>query len=154
MVRLIDLPDFERQHLLSKILQPFSTQPWVTGPPLAQRRVALITTAGLHLGDDRPFSGRTGSYRIIPGDVTGRDLFMSHASVNFDRTGFQQDVNTAFPIDRLRELANNGVIGSLSHQHYSFMGAGVDSEDLDATAREVAGLLRKDGVDAAMLVPV
>ena len=154
MVRLIDLPEVERQHFLAKVCPPFATQPWVTGPPLAQRRVALITTAGLHLGDDRPFFRRTGSYRVIPGDVTGHDLFMSHSSVNFDRTGFQQDVNVAFPIDRVRELADNGVIGSLATYHYSFMGAAVDPEDLEPTAREVAGFLRDDGVDAAMLVPI
>ena len=33
------------------------------------------------------------------------ELTMSHVSTNFDRSGFYQDVNTSFPIDRLRELA-------------------------------------------------
>jgi D-proline reductase (dithiol) PrdB len=51
------------------------------------------------------------------------DLVMSHVSVNFDRTGFQQDMNVAFPIDRLRELVANGTVGSMAAVHYSFVGA-------------------------------
>ncbi len=39
---------------------------------------------------------------------------MSHISVNFDRTGFQQDLNTVFPIDRLRELVADGEVGSMA----------------------------------------
>ena len=111
MVRLHDLPADERNHLLAKICLPFATQPWVMGPPLAERRVALISTAGLHARDDRHFFTRTGAYRVIPGDLTGAEVVMSHASVNFDRTGFQQDINVVFPIDRLRELCDEGVVG-------------------------------------------
>ena len=48
---------------------------------------------------------------------------MSHISTNFDRTGFQQDINVVFPVDRLRELAARGTIGSVADFHYSFMGA-------------------------------
>jgi D-proline reductase (dithiol) PrdB len=154
MVRLNELPEDERKHLLAKACRPFPTQPWVSGPPLAARRVSLITTAGLHRRGDRPFLGRTGAYRTIPGNVTGNDLLMSQTSVNFDRTGFQQDVNVVFPIDRLRELANAGVIGSLADVHYSFMGAGIEPEVLEPTAREVAGRLRQDHVDAVVLSPV
>jgi hypothetical protein len=38
----------------------FDTQPWVTGPPLPQRRVAIISTAGLHRRGDRPFTNPAG----------------------------------------------------------------------------------------------
>ncbi len=48
---------------------------------------------------------------------------MSHISVNFDRTGFQEDLNVAFPLERLRELHKDGVVGSIADLHYSFMGA-------------------------------
>ena len=40
----------------------------------------------------------------IPGDASAADLVMSHASVNFDRSGFQSDWNVVFPLDRLRDL--------------------------------------------------
>lgn len=154
MVRLVDLPEFEREHLLSKTFEPFEKNPWVTGPAVAERRVALVTTAGLHRRDDHHFSRRSGEYRVIPGDVEGHDLIMSQGSVNFDRTGFQQDINVVFPIDRMRELAEEGVIGSVADYHYSFMGAGIDPYSLEPTARQVAGWLKNDGVNAVFLTPV
>lgn len=154
MVRLNELPAYDREHLLAKNRPLFPTQPWVTGPPLAERRVAIVTTAGLHRRGEQHFFRRTGAYRVFPGDVQGRDLLMSHSSVNFDRTGFQQDVNVVFPLDRLRELSRDGVVGSVAAFHYSFMGAGVEPDELEATAREVAGMLKQDGVDAVFLSPV
>jgi D-proline reductase (dithiol) PrdB len=78
---------------------------------------------------------------------------MTHVSTNFDHTGFQQDWNVVFPIDRLQELAKNGIIGSVADFHYSFMGAN-DPMPMEQEARSVANLLKKDNVDAALLVPV
>jgi D-proline reductase (dithiol) PrdB len=46
---------------------------------------------------------------------------MTHSSVNFDRTGFQEDLNIVFPIDRFKELEDEGFIGSLASINYSFM---------------------------------
>ena len=49
MVRLADLPDFERAHMLDKLkgLEEFNARPWVKPPPLAQCRIAIVSTAGL-----------------------------------------------------------------------------------------------------------
>ena len=157
MVRLADLPEWERDHMLSKIpaLPKFGFRPWVNGAPLAHRRVALITTAGLHLRRDAAFTTQArNDYRVIPGDVRAADLVMSQFSVNFDRTGFQRDVNVVFPIDRLHELAADGTIGSAADFHYSFMGAGSAVTRYEQKARELAGLLKKDRVDAVLLTPV
>ena len=79
---------------------------------------------------------------------------MSHSSVNFDRSGFQEDVNLVFPIDRFRELAEEGVVRSLASNHYSFMGAGLLPEAYAAPARGLAKVLKRDGVDTAFLTPV
>jgi D-proline reductase (dithiol) PrdB len=154
MVRLSDLPDYEAEHLLEKVCVPFPTEPWVTGPPLKERRVVMITTAGLHLAGEKSFDFHDTAYRVIPGDVSAGDMVMTHSSVNFDRTGFQQDLNVAFPIDRLHELAEAGEIGSVADFHYGFMGAGSTPESFEPTAREVAALLKKDAVDAVMLIPI
>jgi D-proline reductase (dithiol) PrdB len=78
---------------------------------------------------------------------------MSHISTNFDRTGFQQDHNVVFPIDRLNELAAEGAVGSVASIHYSFMGA-THPGKLERTARQLAGMLKQDQVDAVLLVPV
>lgn len=158
MVRLADLPQAEREGHLNRIstLPQFPARPFVKGPALAKRRVALVTTAGIHLRSDQPFdTGGAGiDYRVIPGDVAPADLVMSHASVNFDRTGFQSDWNVVFPLDRLRELVRDKIVGAVAAFHYSFMGAIPKIERYEPKARELAALLRQDKVDAVLLTPV
>ena len=123
--RLSEMPEVEARHLSpDRVVCPtYDDTPLLPGKPLAERRVAIISTAGLHKRGDRPFRPGDGSYRVIPAETRASELVMSHISVNFDRTGFQQDVNVAFPIDRLRELAADGTVGSMAAVHYSFMGA-------------------------------
>jgi D-proline reductase (dithiol) PrdB len=155
MVRLADLPEWDAKNKLEKVkeLTGFDARPWVKPPPLHKARIAIVTTAGVHRRNDRPFGPNATDYRIIPGDTKASDLVMSHQSVNFDRTGFQEDHNVVFPIDRLTELASRGVIGSVAALHYSFMGA-TQIRALEDKARELARLLKADAVDAVLLTPV
>jgi len=154
MARFDQLTDIERKHLKGLNCPTFEKQPWVEGPPLNKRRVAIVSTAAVHKKGDRPFTFDSGDYyRVIPGDIRADDLVMTHVSTNFDHSGFQQDWNVVFPLDRLRELAQEGVIGSVADFHYSFMGAN-DPRPMEQEARYIAGLLKKDKVDAALLVPV
>jgi len=155
MVRLADLPEYEREHLLGKNATPPGPTPWVArDTPLAARRIALVTTAGLHFREDEGFGFGDASYRLIPGETDAGTLVMSQTSVNFDRTGFLDDVNVVFPLDRFRELEAEGVIGPLASQHVSFMGAGVQAESYEPSARRLAGLLIRDAVDTVFLTPV
>ncbi len=154
MVRLEKLSEVERKMLLGFPCPSYETQPWVSGPSLSQRRVAIVTTSGLHRRDDRPFQlDPNDFYRVIPGDVEANDLVMSHIAASFDRSGFQRDWNVVFPLDRLRELEAEGIIGSLADFHYSVSSAH-QSAELGAPAREIAGLLKKDNVNAVILTPV
>ena len=158
MVRLADVPAAEREGHLARIstLPQFPDRPFVKGVPLAQRRVALVTTAGLHLRSDLPFdNGGAGiDYRVIRSDVAPSDIVMSHASVNFDRSGFQSDWNVVFPLDRLKELVQEKIVGALAAFHYSFMGAIAQIVRYEPKARELAALLKADRVDAVLLTPV
>jgi D-proline reductase (dithiol) PrdB len=153
MARLDQFPDPVRSYLAALECPTFESEPWVEGPPLAQRRIAIISTAGLHPRNTEPFTSLSGEYKIIPGDIAGNELVMSHISTNFDRTGFQQDLNVVFPIDRLRELADKGIIGSVAEFHYSFMGAS-DPMTMEAIARNLSSLLKKDHVNGVLLVPI
>lgn len=155
MVRLSDLPDYEREHLLQKNDPPPGPPVWVAAcKPLAEQRFALITTAGLHFRDDPAFEFADATFRPIPGDADASNLIMSHSSANFDRSGFVEDLNLVFPIDRFRELQAQGRIGSLASVHYSFMGAGLTPQAYEQSAEQVARLLKKDQVDAVFLTPV
>jgi D-proline reductase (dithiol) PrdB len=155
MVRLQNVSEDEREFLLGLNCPTFPTSPWVNGPPLHERRLAVLTTSGLHLRNDRPFSFDMDEclYRVIPGNVQANDLVMSHISASFDRTGFQRDWNVIFPLDRLREMKAEGTIGSLAEFHYSI--ATIRNPlGLVEPAREIAGLLKKDNVNAVLLLPV
>lgn len=153
-MRLDKVSEEERNMLLRFPCPSFETNPWVDGPPLSERRLAIVTTAGLHTRHDRPFQFDPNDfYRVIPGDIRANDLVMSHISSSFDRSGFQQDWNVVFPLDRLREMAKEGIIGSLADFHYSVSPAH-KPEEFQVFSAEIAGLLKKDSVNAVLLLPV
>ena len=153
MVRLVDLPPAQAQRLAGFECPNFTTEPWMTGQPLSYRRVAVVSSAGLVVRGGVPFRGRDPDYHTIPPGTRPGDLLISHMSINFDRTGFQEDWNVVFPIDRLNELAAEGSIGSVADTHYSFMGAS-DPLQMEPYARELAGRLKRDKVDSVLLAPV
>ncbi len=153
MVHLRQMPKHLRDALVNQEVPKFDTFPWSDGPPLNERRVALISTAGLHRREDPAFTPGAGDYRIIPNNTDMDDLVMSHISTNFDRTGFFKDINVVFPIDRLREIANEGEIGSISTRHFSFMGA-TPPDQMETAARDLASILKQDSVDAVIFCPV
>jgi D-proline reductase (dithiol) PrdB len=132
----------------------FGTTAVATAPPLEKARVAIVTTAGLRAdGGGRWDEGQ--GFVVLDGDK--RDLTLAHISVNFDRAGVAADLNVVYPIDRLTEMAEEGLIGSVAARHLSFMGAQLDHTlttlRLD-TGPAAAALLREDGVDVVLLTPV
>ena len=152
-MRLSDVPAELAEGWRNTPLPRFESTPWTAAPDLPTARVAIVTTAGLHRRSDANFVGGATDYRVIPGDVDVNQLVQSHVSVNFDRTVFQQDTNAVFPLDHLRALVRRGEIGSLAAWHYSFLGA-TDPSRLVDSATQVAGLLKRDRVQAVVLIPV
>jgi D-proline reductase (dithiol) PrdB len=134
--------------------EPAST-PCSRPVPLAEARVAIVTTAGLRTDGDLHWNAGDESYHVLPGDV--RELGLAHMAPNFDRTGFVADLNVVFPVDRLAELADRSVIGSVASRHFSFMGAQPNHElatmRLD-TGPAVAQQLHGDDVDIVLLTGV
>jgi D-proline reductase (dithiol) PrdB len=121
--------------------------------PLAESRIALVTTGGVHLPGQPRFDiddpAGDCSYREIP--TGAEDLTWTHA---YHRPDEGSDLDTVFPLWTLKELASAGEIGGLNHRHFSFMGAIHDTLPLaERTAPEVAGKLARDGVDAVLLTP-
>ena len=153
MVKVDEFPDGVREEFLNRDMPKFEDTPLLEGSPLAERRIALISTAGLHRRGDRAFIEQSGDFRIIPRDTPDEDIVMSHISTNFDRLGFMQDVDVAFPINRLKELAEEGVIGSVSDYHFSFMGA-TPPDKMEPSIREIVQTLKVDNVSAVALCPV
>ena len=159
MPRFEDL-DPELQQFLSNFpCRDDGPPPWrPLKKPLSSCKLAIVTSSGLIRKSDKPFDlGRQEgdpSFRTVPSDTKPAELTFSHVSTNWDRTGFAMDINVVFPIDRLRELVDEGMIGSVADEHYSFMGAIFNSDPLvTETAPEVGRRLHAAGVDVVLLVP-
>ena len=129
------------------------------GKPLRTARVALVTTGGVHLPSQAPFDvelkGGDASFREIPADADPATLGIAHKSDAFDQSGFLADRNLGFPLERLREMASHGEIGSLNGRALSFMGSiTAPGRLVKETAPAAGALLAADRVDAAFLVPL
>jgi D-proline reductase (dithiol) PrdB len=122
--------------------------------PLSEARVAIVTSAALHRPDQDMFSQADTGFRAL--DRHDRTLVLGHWSPNFDRVGFQLDLNVVYPIDRLEELAADGVIGDVAPRHFAFAGNQPDtvSELILDTGPACAMELTADQVDVVLLTPV
>ncbi|UCG14669.1 MAG: hypothetical protein JSU72_09575 [Deltaproteobacteria bacterium] len=126
--------------------------------PLASCRLALATTAGVHLKDQEPFdmSDKSGdpSYREIPSDVSVGQLTITHDYYN--HVDALSDPNLVLPVEPLRQLLRERFIGSVGPRFYGFMGH-IQGDHLDIltglTAPEVAAALRADEVEVVFLTP-
>lgn len=159
MAELRDLPLWQQAFLKA---YPYRQARWsrpAPVTPLSKARVALITTAALHLPEQPLFEssikGGDCSYRWIPSNAEVQQLQISHRSRSFDREGILRDRNVGLPLDRFRELAAEGIVGSLNDRHLSFMGSlTAPGRLLRDTAPEACEALRQDGANLAFLVPV
>lgn len=137
----------------------FETSPWTPfQTPLNLAKVALIGTGGVYIpGEQQPYNTDGDfSYRIIPKTTAGGRLGVAHT--HYDLSGAQQDINVIFPLDRMRELENEGVIGQLAQECYGFMGfipgpldGPMVSGLMKQSAPEVARRLKAAGVQAALI---
>lgn len=153
MARLDDIPEPTRSAARDLPCPRFDTTPFVAGPALARRRVAMVSSAALIRRGDAPFAVGSGEHRPVPAHWPAADILTSHVSINFDRTGFQRDINVVFPVDRLRALADDGVIGSVADTHYTVMGS-TDPAQMGASVDAMAAALHAEQVDAVLLLPV
>lgn len=133
--------------------------PWApVKKPLNDSVVALITTAGVHLKSQNPFDmmDKAGdpTYREIPSLSPLSEYMITHDY--YDHADADSDLNIVFPIERLREMTESGEIKGLAKNNYSFMGH-IDGRHIatliEKTAPEVAGSLKREGVDVALLTP-
>ncbi len=137
--------------------------PWTAlGKPLAEARIAAVTSAAIARRDDAPFDQEgerrdpwwgDPSYRTIPAGATEADVDVHH--LHIDPRFAREDLDCVLPLRRLDELARDGVIGAAAPTHYSFMGYLLEPEQFLAQSvpRMIDGM-RAESVDAALLVPV
>lgn len=124
--------------------------------PLSKCKVALVSTAGVHLKSDKPFDvdNPVGdpSYRIIPANVTEQELTVTH--IYFDTKFAKTDPSIVFPLQQLREAAADGKVGSVSNINIGLNGGILDTALVEKDfIPKVVDLFHNEGIDAALLVP-
>ena len=151
MVLIPEMPAIGRGFISRLEKYTFDNPAWSVPKEASSRRVTIVSTAAISKRGDKPFSWLANNHRVIEKD--NLDLVMTHVAVEYDRTAWQQDINTILPIDRLEEMAKNNEIGSVSNEHYSFIGSS-DPIKMERSAKEVAERMKDDAVDTVFLVPV
>ena len=151
MVLIKDMPLVGRGFINNLQKYHFDNPSWTQPLSHSDRRVSIVSTAAISKRNDKPFSWLANNHRVI--EKSDLDLVMTHVAVEYDRTAWQQDLNTILPIQRLEEMADQGEIGSVSNEHYSFIGSS-DPMKMKKSAQEVADRMKKDAVDTVFLVPV
>ena len=127
--------------------------------PLAEARVGLLTTSELAVRfdpetEDNPIveAGFRSAY-AIPGDLPVERYYSRTRSYDRHATHLD-DVNAFFPVERLREAAAAGRIGSLPGRFYGAYNNYSQRKVLEEEAPKALGMARADAIDAAILVPV
>jgi len=137
----------------------FDATPWTPpGRPLDRARVALVTSAAIYRpGADKPFDIEDPegdlSFRRIPADTDPASLDLRHGHI--PEAIAREDMNTVFPLWRLHEFRREGVVGAVAPTHYSFLGYNPRAADVaEHLAPAIAALMKAEGVDVALIVPV
>ena len=151
MVLIPEMPAVGRGFISRLEKYTFDNPAWTVPKEASSRRVSIVSSAAISRRGDKPFSWLANNHRVIEKD--NLDLVMTHVAVEYDRTAWQQDINTILPIDRLEEMTKNNEIGSVSNEHYSFIGSS-DPIKMERSAKEVAERMKDDAVDTVFLVPV
>jgi len=125
---------------------------------LSRARVGLVTTTGVYVEGQEPFDVDAAlgdsTYRAIPSDVEVSALRIAHTHYPHDRA--ERDINIIFPVERLRELAEEGALGSLAACFYSYSFDLHVKELVDpeaGSAHDIARAYREEGVDAVLITP-
>ncbi len=118
--------------------------------PLEKMKFSLISVAGLHLKSQEAYNKEADeTYRLIPADVKVEDLMFTHE--HYDHTDADKDPNLMFPIDRLRELAEAGIIGGVASKHFG-MGYSMKLKEVYAnTIPAIAKEIERSNADGVIL---
>jgi D-proline reductase (dithiol) PrdB len=139
--------------------------------PISQTRIGLIASSGHFVeGDDpQPFgikdmTQEEAAARIqeflraaptlsaVPFAIPRENLRVRHGG--YDIRGAQADPNVTLPLERLRELREEGLIGELAPYAYSFVGACAQTRLLNHTGPEWVAMFQQEQIEAAIMVPV
>ena len=124
--------------------------------PLSECRLSFVSTSGVQPKTSLPFDTvhPVGDYtfRRVPSDSRTEDLEIHQ--LKYPTSGAREDLNVIFPIERLQEFVQEGVIGGLTENFYTFIGYNMDPERLQNTlAKNLAAAIAEEKQDAVIAAP-
>ena len=117
--------------------------------PVADSTLALITTAALYerqASDPRMVA--SAETDPVPERLYGDDLSWDKRATHLD------DLNSYFPIHRLRELVAEGRLGAIAPRFHCVPTEYSQRRTMTSDAPEILARCREDGADIALLVPL
>ena len=122
--------------------------------PLSESRLGLVASGGIYIHGQVAFHYKDDtSFRIIDSETASGELRATHFA--YDLTDARADPNVVFPLQTLRGLVAEGVVGALGACAYTFMGGIYSTRKVsDLLAPALTERLLNDQVDVALLVPV
>ena len=125
--------------------------------PLAASRLTLVSSCGVHLKSDHPLDvcHPFGDFRFVrvPSGAKHDDLIIHQLKYPHDDADL--DINVIFPIERLQELCEEGRLGGLTPNFFSFIGYNMDPEKFERTVAEgiAEAVVHEERADCALLAP-
>lgn len=125
---------------------------------LSESTILLITDGGLVPRDnpDRMPSTSSTAFYVYPLDdcekLKSEDYEVSHQG--YDITYVEEDPNRLLPVDALRELEREGIIGGLKNHFLSTTGVMTSIEQSRELGKKIASYAASDKADAVIIVSV
>jgi D-proline reductase (dithiol) PrdB len=122
--------------------------------PISELRLGVIASGGIYAEGQAAFTYKDDvTYRAIPADIDSTKLRATHFA--YDLTDARRDINVVFPIDTLRALVDDGLVGELAPHLFTCMG-GIYSQRRvrDELAPALVKRCCTDEIDVVLLVPV
>lgn len=122
--------------------------------PIAESTIGVFTSVGARRPADPPLEETNDlGYRLLPREVPLSELVIDHKTPV--RVFALQDLNVAYPRDRLLELEAEGTIGRLAPRAVSMVGSITRwTELLERTVPAMKWEFDGQGVDLVFLFPV
>ena len=122
--------------------------------PLHEQRIGLIASGGIYRHGQVAFHWKDDtSFRRIRSDTATEDLRATHFA--YDVEPARADPNVVFPIDTLRSLRDEGEIGGLAEEFFTFMGGIYSTRRVrEELIPSLLDAVAASDIDLALLVPV
>lgn len=121
--------------------------------PVSESTIGMFVSCGAQLPEDPPLLETEDiTFRLLPRDASADRLVVSHQTLV--RKWALEDLNVAYPIDRMKELEHEGTFKRLAHTNVSMVGS-IEryTELMEETVPRIKAVFDSQGVDLVLLLP-